>query len=638
MKKRLASIVALIMSMFIIFSATSCNLITIDTERDGNQVVATVQIEEDAPKKEILKDELTVAYMNYGYQYSGSYTSAEIYDILIENLVETEIEVQSIISQYDKDANYPIKNQGYNKWDVQRYLTIENTQEDLSRGIEFKLSEVNKAKYQAIKFANDLIEVYEEVEEEKYQDTDTQEVRKAPSTATVDTEVSDKEKAEYISAGIITGEIGSKRLTAYNKVIKLMEQAGLLGDDFDGTFETTTYYQDIYNSGLKSELIEKYENSIRKQARDNIDFSALEERYEEMYNAQKESFKSETTFASQLSSATAQNPIVYSPYSGYGYVYNLLLGTSDILTAEIINIAGGNIQNKLTTDAQREKRMNALKATTVKDLRSTWITNGYDFDTNTNKFTGDYTLVKNSANSLQFQGEVVVLKEKTEKESGEYRVNPKVFGLDEFLDFMDTYLYGAKKDSEQITNKNIYKKVSLPKGSSDEYDAKVKELLFAFSTDPGSLDTYKGYVISPKPSESGKETYMSEFADAGRELLEMGGNSYIVVATNYGLHVMFYSQKLNSDINFDTLVKYLNAQTGENKDRQEWIVEYNKMIENFNDYKNTESYLYLSQALYSNKLEETALSENKSEMLAKYRHDTNCVKIYTERFQDLRQG
>ena len=51
MKKRLASIVALIMSMFIIFSATSCNLITIDTERDGNQVVATVQIEEDAPKK-----------------------------------------------------------------------------------------------------------------------------------------------------------------------------------------------------------------------------------------------------------------------------------------------------------------------------------------------------------------------------------------------------------------------------------------------------------------------------------------------------------------------------------------------------------------------------------------------------------
>ena len=45
-----------------------------------------------------------------------------------------------------------------------------------------------------------------------------------------------------------------------------------------------------------------------------------------MYNAQKNKFNTETAYVEGLGTQTKSAPIVYNPYSGYGYVYNLLLG------------------------------------------------------------------------------------------------------------------------------------------------------------------------------------------------------------------------------------------------------------------------------------------------------------------------
>lgn len=637
MKKKFVAIISFILSLITAISVSGCNLVTTDKQRDNNQVVATVSISKDAPKEKIFKNELTIAYMNYGYYYvyTGSYTQAEIYDVIVDNLVNSKITLQYAMSEMDSDVSYAPKNDGYGKWDIERYLTLED--EGTKGNSDFTLSEYNSAKYDTILLINNLIESYEVEDNPLLSDITTSKVRTVPTNASNSTKVSDSEKADVISEGIIKGEIGSKRLEAYNKLVKELEKAGLLGEGFSGTdLSTSDYYKDNLKISLEEALIEKYEGAIQKKARETVTFNDLKEKYAEMYSAQTGKFESESEFSSAINSAYAQSPIVYSPYSGYGYVYNLLLGADDIQLAMIQNLKGN-------TQEKREARRQILASTTAKDLRGSWITSGYDFNYvethKTGTFTGLYTFAKNSVNSLKYQGTVELLKEKTDKESAEYRVTPNVYDLDEFVEMMDTYLFGAVQtnDADVNTNASWYRKVTLPANSAQEYDAKISELLFAYSTDPGSLNTYKGYVISPKPSESGSESYKIEFAEAGRKLLTMGGNSYMIVATDYGYHVMFYSQVLDASVNYPTLIDYLNATNGIDETESYWQAVYNDVISNWDDIENSNDYLYLLQNIYSSNIANNAIMEKKASIINEYRYNTDYVVIYEDRFNDLKK-
>ena len=152
------------------------------------------------------------------------------------------------------------------------------------------------------------------------------------------------------------------------------------------------------------------------------------------------------------------------------------------------------------------------------------------------------------------------MKEKTDDDAAEYSVTDvKTFGLNEFIEFMDIYLYGAKQTGDAgVTDVNVLKQVTKAAGAA-EYAEKINDLLFAFSTDSGSLNTWKGYAVKPVPDGSNTEEYVQSFADAARQLLTLGGNSYIVVATDYGYHVMFYSELINKDFKYDTLDEYLDS-------------------------------------------------------------------------------
>ncbi|MBO5927885.1 MAG: hypothetical protein J6Q32_03435 [Clostridia bacterium] len=640
MKKRFIAIVSFILSLITVLSVSGCKIITTDKERDNNQVVATVSISKDAPKDKILKNEMTIAYMNYGYYYvySGQSTVSDIFDIIIDNLVNTRIMIQNAISEVDEDPNFETKNAGYDKWDVKRYLTIEDKELDENGNIKnedtFVLSEASNALYETLVLINDLIESYEKAEDPNLQDTVTAPVRTAPTSAEVDTTVSDVEKFNYIKKGIEKGEIGSARLEAYNKFVKELERAGLLGDEFDGADLTTSqYFKENEKIRLENIFIEKYQKGIQKSIRESVTFNDLLDRYKEMYNAQVGKFENEKDFSSAISSAYAQSPIVYSPYSGYGYVYNLLLGADEVQLA-IIEGLKGNSENF------KKQRKDILASTVAVDQRGSWITSGYDYDESLNTFTGDYTLVKDAVNSLAYKGTVEILKAKTDKEAGEYRVDPTVYNLEGFVEMMDTYLFGSVQTNDADVNSDInwYRKVTLPANSADEYDAKIGELLFAYSTDAGSLNTYKGYVITPNPSESGSETFVEEFAKAGRELLKMGGNSYMIVATKFGYHVMFYSQALGIDVNYDTLVAYLNATNGLNEDITYWQGKYNEILANWDDFDDADNYLYLMQNLYSSTLVENSIKEKEASIVNKYRHDTDYVVIYESRFADLKKA
>ena len=609
MRKKILTFITLIMSAIICAtSVTGCSLITTDTERDMNQVVASVQITSDAPYEEIQKRDMIMGYLNYGYQYEQyyGYTREQVFTMIINNLVQTRVYVQNAMAEFeDGEGEFQITlNTAKDKWDIDRYLTD---------------PEIIFAEYSAKKSINDLITNYEKVEDEEKQDTLTDTVRAVPTgaaNAEKEEPTEDEQKNFKIDVNSST-----ERRKAYNKVINLLEVNNLLGD-YDGNIETTGYFKDSVVNYKESKLLEKYENCIKENARKQITFQMVENAYANKYDQQ--SNWTNADFVKALSSATASDPILVNNGEGYGYVYNLLLGASSEQTDEI-----GKIDKNISIAEKNAQRKLILDEIKVKDLRSSWILSGYDFDGE--KFTGDYTFTS-ADNSLEFKGVVEKIKDATDEKAAEYKINSLTeYKLADFVSMMEEYVYGETKTGESNDNVSVYKKVESTSALA-EYDERINELLFAFSTDDGSLNTYKGYAIKPIPDGGNAEEYMQEFADAGRELLNMGGNSYIMVATDYGYHVMFYSQKFTTNYGFDNLTDYLNS-----VETKDWAAEFANIIDNYDDYEDTDSYLYLlTDSIISVKVA-NASSDKQRKVINKYIHDKDTCGVtwYKDRYADL---
>lgn len=623
MRRILVAIASAVMAFVMSVTCfTGCNLVTVDTERDMNQLVATVQITTDAPQEKIYKKDMVMAYLNYGYYYEQyyGYTRTQVFTMIKDNLVNSRVYVQNAMLLFDAgEAPFDgmVENSSItDKWNIERYLS----EQDMA-----------DAKYSAYKDMNDLIESYtEDDEEDKVGDTMVDSVRAVPTGASNDEELTDAEKAEYVQKGIDTSSTEERR-RAFNKVINLFEANGLLGEDYKGNDITKTeYYKETLNNYYENTLIEKYEKCITEQARKNVTFAKLEEEYSKKYNEQKGWTTEE--FVSALSSASATDPILYANASGYGFVYNLLLGASDEVKEKLTEWKNDE-KNKGYTEAEykaaREKIFN--EGIIVKDLRTSWILSGYDFDGT--KFTGDYTLVPDD--SLAYQGTVKLLNENERNDEdykAEYSAEPKGMLLSDFIELMENYVYGQSKGSSVSDGMSVN-----ASDAKTDYDKRVKELMFAFSTDDSdsALNTYKGYAVKPEPDGSDTEEYQKEFAKAAREVLKLGKNSYVMVATDYGYHVIFYSEAFSSSWGFDNLIGYLNNEYG-TKERSEWESYYSDMISNWDDFENTTHYLYVLHDSLASTSASTALTKAQNDMLNKYVYSGDkYVVVYESVYADL---
>lgn len=622
MKRRLVSFIAVIISVLISVTALSgCKLVTVDTEKDLDQIVATVKISENVPTAEIRKKEVAMAFLNYGEYYVSNmgYSVSDTYALIIDSLIQSRIFLQSAFIEFGAEE--------LGKWDAKDYLSE---------------SEIEEAMYNTIKSMNDLIDSYENNAKYKKDAYATASVRAIPTNAANDDEVFDKDKyiEKYGEKGADIGEVGSERYKAYNKLLKILDTNGLLGEEEVEYIKDTTYFNDTLKSNYENQLIKKYENKIKKDARDAVSFDKLSDEYAEMYQAKVEGANNTAAFEEALSSATASNPVIYTPSTGYVFVYNLLLGANEEQTALIGKL------DKESEDYDAERK-NILSATTVKDQRDSWILSGYDFDFDSKKFTGDYAFTENS---IAFQGSVDRLTEKTEKESATYRINSvNNFALDDFINCMDNYLYGNGKfeigtaiaDDATATIKNsigennIYKVVNKDRSAVSEYDEKINELLFAFSTDPGSLNTYKGYLVTPTPDVGGSEKYVEEFAKAGRAFITegLGGASYVMVATDYGYHVMFFSQAITAKIDYPNLTAYLNSLGQDMGECATWSEYLDYVKANWEDFEESDFYLCTLLNLYSDA--DNVLNNKRTELYNKYNFDSTKVVRYTDNYSDL---
>ncbi len=610
MKKFFVGIVALVLSAFIGTAGLfGCGLVTTDNDKEMMSVVATIDIGE---KQNVYKKDIASAYMNYGYVYEQYYgwSSEQTIEFIVNSLVNSRVLVQSAMIELDKNgtvANSSISD----KFNPERYLDKD---------------EIIDAKYSTYQSINNLLDSYAE-EEAKKQDTSKVANRAVPTNATNE-EITTAEKEAYIKKGF---DVDGDRNTAFKQVVRVLDTNGLLGD-YKGTLETTEYYKNLLKQNQESLVLAKFEEDIQSKARATVDFATLNKAYIEDLNTAKE--YDETAFAEAMSSATAENPLLYGAYGNYGYVYNLLLGVNEYQSAEI-----KTLDTKLSNQERMAARKTILAETTATDLRDSWIYSGYDNQVNGSelKFTGDYTF--NSQYSLPFQGAVKLLEEKEDGQKVYGIDSKKTFSLPEFVSFVENYLYGSEmadagwSGNAEYTDA-IYKVVN--QDASEGYTDKINELLFAFSTDDGSLNTYKGYAVSPKPNGTSTETYMAEFAEASRELFKLSGkNSYIIVATDYGYHFVFFSKVFSLNNNgAETLADYLTAEYG----KKTWEDEYKAMLNNWEDYEDKDNYLYLLANRVSSSLVSTKLQEYENGLLNKYRYESDkYVKVFEDVYADLIQ-
>ncbi len=602
MKRRLITLIALIMTVLIgCSSLMGCNLVTTDRDRDIEQVVATISIEEGF-KDEIRKKDLLLSYMNYGHSYEEQgYTQAQAVETIIDQLVNSKILLQHAMIQFNGQVA-PFDGVTLDDTkaitDPERYLTEE---------------EIVDAIYSTRHSMEDFLESFEEHDEDKA-DSLVEDVRTIPTNATnAEEELTLQEKKDH-NAKKFENEFSRK---AFLSAVRVLDTNSLKGKDYDGTIESTEYYKQLLASSFESAVVEKFSNITTAEALKNFSFEDIENAYLNKYEAQKKWSNAE--FAEALGTATASNPILYSAFGSYGYVYNLLLGVNDEQKTKI-----EDIDTKLS-DAEKElERKEILKTTTVKDLRSTWVLSGYDFD-GTN-FTGDYSVVKNSANALPFLGTTTKLKDADHHSSAVYRVDSvNSYNLDEFISLMENYVYGSTKSSADVSSLSYKESVYKMVVSNDDvvdYDGKINELLFAFSTDSGSLNTYKGYAIKPAVDGNDTEEYVTTFAKAGRKLLEVGASnksSYIMVASDFGYHIMFFSQIFTPDYSAgENLVDYLNNINGTSKSRNEWVSEFNAMLDGWQDWDDDKNYMFLLTNEIVSSSVNNALNKVQTDIVNKY--------------------
>ena len=395
----------------------------------------------------------------------------------------------------------------------------------------------------------------------------------------------------------LDGSTKVTRLKAYNSFLRNLQNNDLIkeGEDTTDFTKMDYYYVELANQ-LEVALITKYTEDLEKEAEDellrNDPNSYVDSRYNETKAKEKEKYdENESAFEEALNGLSDTTLPLYSPKAGYGLVYNILIPFSasqnDKYTAE---------QARDRTDTELATyRANLLMDVQSKDLRTSWFSehedhnyayastgaSGVDYygtESNYLFFEDNYTNTEKYEEIGQYLGKYAFNGTVT-KTDDKFTVKAKKMGIDAFIAEMEAYMAfatgktvsGDKYDkyvgpNGLDNNGNPYDydvnlkkfndysqfmyytgKVNFAAGdvSADNYFVKdtvankavsaFNELMFAYSTDTGCLNTYMGYVVSPY-----KTSFVPEFEYAAQYAIrELGVGGYVVCPSTYGWHIIY---------------------------------------------------------------------------------------------------
>lgn len=589
MKKLVSKLLALCLSMMLIVSiCASCDWITVNTDRNMNQVIATVHVNDQVDSEDILKKELNAGFLSYGYQYvqNYGYTSEQAYQLVLDNLVANHIVLQTARTELAKTYNDILaKETGLTEFEeyfkanaLANKLAIDPRSGEIENLKKYLTAyEYAQVVYETKKNINDLIESYEETDEEE--DEDREEIFVAGRTSPVVEEESydEAEKKtqtptdyDYKKAQVVLGESASSKANlyeldmavfaeykidistnakkkAFSQLLSFLKENGLIlsteSQDVTNVDNVLnySYFQDMTKSLIENVIVTKYEDSLRAGTEAKLTNEGLWEEYSKEYKNQEAKYKNDiSAYESALSSVSDTSFVLYNPYDSYGYVLNLLVPFSTEQSASLDEKKAEKGITEADILAFRSSLASKIVAT---DQRADWVYSSYgeyNKDTKSFKFDKDYR-TSEIENISSFVGEVIV---RRGQEDGVVDTDDN--DVEEttwyFENVVATELTMSKLFADYITPATGIEEKYFIEGDdttlgqvtySTEIFDKFNDLMYAFSTDAGCLGSYYGYLYSPYT-----HTYVEEFEAASKAVCAKGVGSYTTVLTDYGYHIV----------------------------------------------------------------------------------------------------
>ena len=381
----------------------------------------------------------------------------------------------------------------------------------------------------------------------------------------------------------VDGSTVATRQKAYNSFLSNLQSYSLidLKEEDPSDITKLNYYYVELGSSLSQNLINKYFESLESEISEKLTEAYMNEKYDAMYALDADKYANDpSAFATAMDSVSDESLLLYG-LENFGYVYNILIPFSTSQTVQYTEAKNTGVSEAEVFKARRE----ILKNVTAKDLRGSWISE-HDHANYSNVLDDDYTegdavyffqdqlandakyeKLTQYAGTYPFNGTV------TKDEDGEFVIKENTVSIVEFIalfeeqiekaagvdaigaeveDYSTEEFYKYNKDGKKEVD---YSKFTYYMGSvaltdtsaanffnpeSDQYKAlsAVNELMFAYSTDPGCLNTYMGYAVSPYSTN-----FVKEFEYAAQEVVKAGVGNYAVCATDYGWHILYCSFK-----------------------------------------------------------------------------------------------
>ncbi len=689
---------ALLMGVALTVGATGCGFITTDSQKDLEQIVATVDItshlknfasaeyKAQADKvekvvenlsKDITKRDLISSFLTTGYQYveSYGYTYEATFNMLLDSLINREIMVQYAVAYYLADEEAAFSVDGMNA-----YVAAEKEQATAKEKAKYEkypevltlkyfltengadLEDYEKAVYDLKKSFNDSLDSLEEsfvtADDEEH---DHEETRTLPTGVETDKEdyytndysiwTGRNALSECLNYDPIDGSTVTSRQKAYNAFLTNLQGYNLVDlDNSDGTVEDVSditglnYYYIELSSLLEQSLIDKYFEDLKEEVNIELSDAYMQEKYN-AYKAQNERDYAETpsAFATAIDGASADSFILYG-LEGFGYVYNILIPFS---TSQSVRYEEAKNRGLSQSELYVARRA-ILDEVKGKDLRTSWISEhdhaNYSYKDGENYYFFKENVVDGSKEKLGHYAGKYPFNGTVDTTGDEWEVKANSVSIDEFIDIFetqisategvttttvsnasgdDTHPYYATTQYKELGAKDYdYSKFVYYEGKvnftetqtnagffnpeTQQYKAlsAVNELMFAYSTDTGCLNTYMGYSVSPYGTQ-----FVKEFEYAAQEVVKKGVGSYMVCATDYGWHIVYcsFSYTANGDV-------------------------YGGYVEAERETEGTFSNLFyesVKESAYNN-----YSTEKQSKVLLEYNNDATVTR-FQKRYQDL---
>ena len=453
------------------------------------------------------------------------------------------------------------------------------------------------------------------------------------------------------------GSTTTTRKKAYNAFLSSLRSYGLIkeGENVANVNELDYYYLEL-SSALSSALVEKYYEDLQDKAIGNLSADMVAGKYSELLQGQTDLYANDyAAFEKALEDVAEDSYLLYG-LPNYGFVYNILIPFS----AEQ-NQAYKAVQNKgLTLNAQYQARKSLLSNIVAEDLRGTWLSEDdaahHAYEVTAEGTTDFYGATLGTKAQLFFEDNAKETEkyEKLTHYAGLYpyqgtwedgKATPKKdMKIDAFIAEMEGYINFTlgKTAAAKITDESVWKsnydtasytddkgkvknygdfiyyagKVNMQANpadyfnpASDSYKAlsAVNELMFAYSTDPGCLNSYMGYAVSAY-----KTSFVNEFEYASQWVVQQGVGTYAVVPSDYGWHIIYCSYKFEGGSVYGDTIDFSNAETNMNDENGAF---YNLFYE---------SLKATSAANHANAIQSAVLNQYKG-----------SVTLYKEKYQDL---